>query len=295
MQIQQLFSKAVDRPIEGVIKADDSRHLRTELEEYVVTGEVNKGLGEFCDRYLNETNANGVWISGFFGSGKSHLLKILSLILDREPLPSGERAADLLLPRVEDEILRGELERVVKIPSRSILFNIDQKSDAIGGDRGSPVLEVFVKVLNELQGYYAKLPYVAQFEASLDARGELAPFKAAYGKATGRSWENDLPTINTLENEDFARVYADFFGKFYDEGLRLFDRARDDYRVSIESFAKRVQTYVEKQGKEFRLNFFVDEAGQFIGQDTKLMLNLQTIAESLSTVCKGRAWVLVTS
>jgi len=295
MQIQQLFSKAVDRPIEGVIKADDSRHLRTELEEYVVTGEVNKGLGEFCDRYLNETNANGVWISGFFGSGKSHLLKILSLILDREPLPSGERAADLLLPRVEDEILRGELERVVKIPSRSILFNIDQKSDAIGGDRGSPVLEVFVKVLNELQGYYAKLPYVAQFEASLDARGELAPFKAAYGKATGRSWENDLPTINTLENEDFARVYADFFGKSYDEGLRLFDRARDDYRVSIESFAKRVQTYVEKQGKEFRLNFFVDEAGQFIGQDTKLMLNLQTIAESLSTVCKGRAWVLVTS
>jgi hypothetical protein len=295
MQIQHLFIKAVDRPIEGVIKADDSRHLRTELEEYVVTSEVNKGLGEFCERYLNETNANGVWISGFFGSGKSHLLKILSLILDREPLAGGGRAADLLLPRVDDEILRGELERVIKIPSRSILFNIDQKSDAIGGDRGSPVLEVFVKVLNELQGYYSKLPYVAQFEADLDARGQLEPFKAAYQKATGRAWEKDLPTINTLENEDFARVYADFFKKSLDEGLRLFDRARESYRVSIESFAKRVQAYLEKQGKDFRLNFFVDEAGQFIGQDTKLMLNLQTIAETLSTVCKGRAWVMVTS
>jgi chromosomal replication initiation ATPase DnaA len=85
-KIHQLFLKPVDRPIEGVIKADDARHLRTELEEYIVTGEVNKGLSEFCERYLNETNANGVWISGFFGSGKSHLLKILSLILDREPL-----------------------------------------------------------------------------------------------------------------------------------------------------------------------------------------------------------------
>ena len=295
MKIHELFLKKVDRPIEGVIKADDSRHLRIELEEYVVTAEVNKGLSEFCERYLNETNANGVWISGFFGSGKSHLLKILSLILDREPLSGGGRAADILLPRIEDEILRGELMRITKIPSRSILFNIDQKSDAIGGDRGSPVLEVFVKVLNELQGYYAQLPYVAQFEADLDARGQLSSFKAAYHKATGRTWEHDLPTINTLDNEDFARVYADFFSKSIDEGLRLFDRARESYRVSIESFAQRVEAYLAKQGKDFRLNFFVDEAGQFIGQDTKLMLNLQTIAETLSTVCKGRAWVIVTS
>jgi hypothetical protein len=294
-QIHQLFLKPVDRPIEGVIKADDARHLRTELSEYVVTAEVNKGLSEFAERYLNETNANGVWISGFFGSGKSHLLKMLSLILDREPLAGGERAADILLPRIKDELLRGDLARIVKIPSRSILFNIDQKSDAIGGDRGSPVLEVFVKVLNELQGYYAKLPYVAQFEAGLDARGQLEPFKAAYQKATGRTWEKDLPTINTLDNEDFARVYADFFNKSYDEGLRLFDRERENYRVSIESFAQRVQAYIGKQGKDFRLNFFVDEAGQFIGQDTKLMLNLQTIVESLSTVCNGRAWVVVTS
>lgn len=294
-QIQDLFLKPVDRPIEGVIKADDARHLRTELEEYVVTAEVNKGLSEFCERYLNETNANGVWISGFFGSGKSHLLKILSLILDAGTLPDGVHPADLLLPRIEDEILRGELIRATRIPSRSILFNIDQKSDAIGGDKGSPVLEVFVKVLNELQGYYAKLPYVAEFEAGLDARGQLSSFKLAYLKKTGRTWENDLPTISTIDNEDFARVYAGFFDKDYAEGLRLFDRARDSYRVSIESFAQAVKAYLDRQGKDFRLNFFVDEAGQFIGQDTKLMLNLQTIAETLSTVCQGRAWVLVTS
>lgn len=176
-QIKDLFIKPIDRPIEGVIKADDSRHLRTELEEYVVTADVNKGLTEFCDRYLNETNANGVWISGFFGSGKSHLLKMLSLLLDRQLLADGARPADLLLPRIEDEILRGELMRATKIPARSILFNIDQKHDSVGGDRNSPVLEVFMKVLNELQGYYASIPYVAQFEADLDARAQLAPLQ----------------------------------------------------------------------------------------------------------------------
>jgi hypothetical protein len=187
IKIHELFSKPVERPIEGVIKADDARHIQTEVEEYVVTREVSKGLCEFTERYLNETSSNGVWISGFFGSGKSHLLKMLSLILDNEELPSGARAIDIILPRIEDELLRADITRVAKIPSRSILFNIDQKSDAIGGDNESPVLEVFVKVLNELLGYYAKQGHIAQFEYDLDSRGQYAPFKDAYAKATGRN------------------------------------------------------------------------------------------------------------
>ena len=78
-------------------------------------------------------------------------------------------------------------------------------------------------------------------------------------------------------------------------GLKLFDRQREGYRVSPEDFAKRVKVYIDKQGPHFRLNFFADEVGQFIGQDSRLMLNLQTIAESLATICEGRAWVFVTS
>jgi predicted AAA+ superfamily ATPase len=144
MQIHELFTKPVERPIDGVIKADDARNLQTELEEYVVTRDVAKGLSLFTERYLNETAANGVWISGFFGSGKSHLLKILSLILDGKVLPGGMRPADLVLPKIEDEVVKADLIKATNIPSRSILFNIDQKFDGIGGDRSAPVLEVFV-------------------------------------------------------------------------------------------------------------------------------------------------------
>lgn len=183
MKIGDLFVKPVDRPIEGVIKADDDRNLLTETEEYVVTGEVAKGLSELIERYLDETNSNGVWISGFFGSGKSHLLKILSLALENRTLPGGFQAADVLISRIDDEFLKADLQKAVKIPSRSILFNIDQKSDAIGGDRESAVLEVFVKVLNELQGYYAKQGHIAQFEYGLDSRGELDAFKKTYACA----------------------------------------------------------------------------------------------------------------
>jgi len=295
MKIKELFVKPVDRAIEGVIKADDERNLQTEVEEYVVTAEISKGLSELTERYLEETNANGVWISGFFGSGKSHLLKILSLVLDNRELPSGVHASDLLLPKIEDEILRGDLQRAIKIPSHSILFNIDQKSDAIGGDPESRVLEVFVKVLNELQGYYSKQGHIAQFEFDLDSRGELEGFKEAWANETGRTWEEDRPVVETLENETFAKVYSDHFGKDYEEGLKLFDRQRAAYKVSPEDFAQRVKAYIDSQGADFRLNFFADEVGQYIGDDSKLMLNLQTITESLATICEGRAWVFVTS
>ena len=295
MRIHELFGKPVERPIDGVIKADDARHLQTELEEYVVTRDVARGLGIFTERYLEEVTANGVWISGFFGSGKSHLLKILSLILDARSLPDGTRPADIILPKIEDEIVKADLVKATSIPSRSILFNIDQKFDGIGGDHGSPILEVFVKVLNELQGYYGKQGYIARFEHDLDQRGDFAPFKETYLRVNGATWEKDREAIATARKTAFARAYAEHFGVPESEASTLMRQVRDDYRVSIESFAQMVKDYIAKQPPGFRLNFFVDEVGQFIGQNSKLMLNLQTVAETLGTVCEGRAWIFVTS
>ena len=295
MQIHELFLKPVDRPIDGVIKADDDRNLQTELEEYVVTRDVARGLGTFTDRYLTELTANGVWISGFFGSGKSHLLKILSLILDGKPLESGIRPADIVLPKIEDEIVKANLRKATSIPSRSILFNIDQKFDGIGGDHSAPILEVFVKVLNDLQGYYGKQGYIARFEHDLDVRGDWVPFKETYLRVNGATWETDREALGTARKAAFAKAYATHFGVAEAEASTLMGQVRKDYRVSIESFAQMVKDYIARQPAGFRLNFFVDEVGQFIGADSKLMLNLQTVAETLGTVCDGRAWVFVTS
>jgi hypothetical protein len=295
MKIRDLFVKPIDRLIDGVIKADDMRHLQTELEEYVVTKDVTKGLSEFTDRYLNQRAINGVWISGFFGSGKSHLLKILSFALDEASVVGGVRAAEILLPKIQDEIVQGDFRKAVAIPSRSILFNIDQKFDGVGGDRSAAILEVFVKVFNEMRGYFGKQGYVAKFEQDLDSRGDFAPFKETYLRITGAEWERDREAIATARKAAFAKAYASHFGVSEAEALTVIRDTREDYRVSIDSFALMVKEYIDKQPSGFRLNFFVDEVGQFIGQDSKLMLNLQTMAETLATVCDGRAWIIVTS
>src|SRR5690625_5976265 len=77
--------------------------------------------------------------------------------------------------------------------------------------------------------------------------------------------------------------------------MGILEKYRSQYRLSIEDFAEEVQAYIEKQPAGFRLNFFVDEVGQYIADNVKLMTNLQTIAESLATKCQGRAWIVVTA
>lgn len=294
MTLKTIFHKPVDRPIEGVIKADDEASLRLEIEEYVLTNEVEKRLESFLDAYNNYEGANGVWVSGFFGSGKSHLLKMLALLLENRQI-DGVTALELFLPKCgENEILRGDLNRAVKIPSKSILFNIDQKADVISKTQIDALLAVFVKVFDETCGYYGKQGHIAQFERDLDSRDLYEPFKTAYQTLAGKSWHKGREQA-LLEAKNIAKAYAEVTSGDETAALGILDKYRSQYRVSIEDFAEQVSAYIERQPAEFRLNFFVDEVGQYVADNVKLMTNLQTIAESLATKCRGRAWVIVTA
>ncbi|MCG8600904.1 MAG: BREX system P-loop protein BrxC [Verrucomicrobiales bacterium] len=295
--IRDILEHDVGRDIDGVIKAADDRRLKTEVEEYVITRELRPKLENLLEEYNNPGSANGVWISGFFGSGKSHLLKMLAYLLENRDV-DGISVCERFLTKKEiadDAFFRSALEDAAKIPSKSILFNIDQKADAIGGDPDAQLLEVFAKVLNETQGFYEKQDYIAHFERGLWKEGNLDAFKAAYEEESGSTWEEHLDDIDVLENDTFARTYATFFNKSEEEGLKVFDRLREKHRVSVEEFASRVKGYLDTLPAGTRINFFVDEAGQFIGRRSRLMLNLQTIAEALAVECDGRAWIFVTS
>jgi len=294
MTLKDIFKKPVDRPIEGVIKADDEASLRLEIEEYVLTHEVEKRLETFLDAYNNYEGANGVWVSGFFGSGKSHLLKMLALLLEDRQV-DGMSSLDLFLPKCGgNEILRGDLKRAVGIPSKSILFNIDQKADVISKTQIDALLAVFVKVFDEMCGYYGKQGHIAQFERDLDSRGLYDQFKSCYESTAGRTWQKGREQA-LLEGTNIARAYAQVTGGDETAGIGILDKYRSEYRVSIEDFAEQINAYIDRQSPDFRLNFFVDEVGQYIAENVKLMTNLQTIAESLATKCRGRAWVIVTA
>ena len=150
MKIKQLFEKQIDRPIEGVIHADDARQLRLEVEEFVLTQQIESRLAVFLDAYNDPAGkTNGAWIYGFYGSGKSHLLKMLALLLENREL-GGNKTLDLFVTKTEDEILKSDMRKAVAIPSKSILFNIDQKAPVINKQQVDALLAVFVKVFDEM-------------------------------------------------------------------------------------------------------------------------------------------------
>lgn len=147
MKIKDLFLKPIDRPINGVIKADqmDAASVWQELEEYVVTKQISDYLGKFFDAYLaaidnpNDpaiTERMGVWVSGFFGSGKSHFIKILSYLLEnleaQNPSSGEKRTANQFFDqqKIKDIMLMGDIQRATKGTTDVILFNIDAKADS---------------------------------------------------------------------------------------------------------------------------------------------------------------------
>jgi hypothetical protein len=293
MNLNEIFLKDVNRSIEGVVKADDVDHLGIEVEEYVFTNDAAKSVGPLLEEYTNYTNANGVWISGFFGSGKSHLLKMLAHLLgdvEGQAFPR-EQVSDSFLSKTDDAMLTASLKKAATIPAKSLLFNIDQKATLIAKDQTDALLKVFVKVFDESRGYFGNDGAVARFEEDLDKRGQYEAFKATFEKLAGVDWSQGREQT-ALEAHHIDNAFSEINGGANPGIIAQYQKS---YAVSIEDFANSVKAWIDLQEPGYRLNFFVDEVGQFIVDDVKLMLNLQTIAESLNTKCKGQSWVVVTS
>lgn len=295
MQLANIFAKDITRHFEGVVKAADERHLRTELDEYVLTDEISRNIENLLEEYTDYRHANGVWISGFFGSGKSHLLKMLAHLLGEVEGSSVSRAevVEEFIGKAQQPTLRGKLRNAAQIPARSLLFNIDEKAELTSKDQRDALAGVFVKVFDEARGYYGSNPPLARLEKDLDRAGFYEQFQDKFEEISGIPWREGREQ-SIFVSHDIDQAYAAVRGERAVEGI--LQRYENTNTLSIEAFAKEVGEWLRAQDDpRLRINFFVDEVGQFIGTNTQLMLNLQTIAETLNTQCGGRSWIFVTS
>ena len=301
MQIKDMFEKKIDRDIKGVIKVgqSDEENVYQELDEYVVTKELLKHFRDFFDNYEKGINGStdkmGVWISGFFGSGKSHFLKILSYLL-KNSVVEGKKAIEYFTDgkKIDDPMLIAKMTNSGTISSDVMLFNIDSKGSAKVGSGKEAIVEVFMKVFNEMQGYCGSIPYLAEFERQLDNEGRFEEFKEKFEEIAGAPWEKKRQAFAVIQDKIVKTIVAmDFMSE---EAARNWCKnAKGSYDLSIEKFVSLVKEYCEKKGPNHHVIFLVDEIGQYIADDTQLMLNLQTIVEDLGTACRGKAWVIVTS
>ena len=285
MKIYDMFQKDIDRQINGVIKVmqTDDENRRQELEEYVITRELRKHFGSFYDHYEQSvdgaTDQMGVWISGFFGSGKSHFLKILSYLLANEEI-GGKRAIDYFEDKFSFDPLRyAMMRRVSEVPTETILFNIDAKSP-MGKDQDA-ILRVFTKVFYEHCGYYGDDMKVAALERFLDRQGRLEAFKEAFEAVNTEPWATAREAFAFWEDDVVAALTQT--AGMSENAARNWFNGEETAEMSIERLGREIAEYVDGKAPNFHLVFLVDEIGQYIGDNSGMMLNLQTLVEELGS------------
>ena len=301
MKIKDMFAKKIDREIQGVIivgQGDDT-NVSQELEEYVVTRELQKHFADFFSAYrkgiVGITPKMGVWISGFFGSGKSHFLKILSYLLENRQV-GDRKAMDYFVEdkKIVDPVVLADMKLAANTSTDVILFNIDSKSETNGKQNKDAIVNVFLKVFNQMQGFCGSIPHVADLERRLVEEGRYEEFKATFEEEYGDPWEESRQDFDFIQDSVVDALVS--MGFMSEAAARNWcEKAVEPYTISIEDFARRVKAYIERKGSNHHVVFLVDEIGQYIGDDSKLMLNLQTVTEELGKECMGKAWVIVTS
>ncbi|MEI7527039.1 MAG: BREX system P-loop protein BrxC, partial [Mariniphaga sp.] len=296
MNQQDIYKNSITRDIGGVIYSNDDRHLIQELGEYVLTKELMKPklLPELFEALAKPKVNSSVWISGYYGSGKSHLLKMLSLVLNNKEI-NGEKSADIFYSKAEGDFdLQANVKKVSKIQNKAILFNIAAKADGFDSSESftDRVLMVFMKSLNESYGYHPIYPEIAEIERQLDQNGLFDKFRDNYYKHCNFSWELHRNDVTWHLNELIA-VYAQTRNITPAESRDIINQHRNNYKIDIETFARLVNKHCENDNH--RIVFCADEVGQFIADDMDKMLSLQTIAENLAVQTDGKAFIIVTS
>ena len=305
MQIKDLFTKDINRPINGVVKADqlETSTVFTELDEYVITNELAKHFEEFFDAYMPSvrdpkakaaSGKLGIWVSGFFGSGKSHFIKILSYLLQNINATDGKidrSAIEFFKDKNLDGFLMGEIDTAITKENTVILFNIDSRANTDDGD--DAILKVFLKVFNEQMGFSGDHPHIAHLERELDQRGVFTKFKEEFTALTSAQWVEERDAYD-FYRDDMADALGKVTNQSTESARQWVEQLENNFTLDVSNFCKWVKEYLDAN-EERRVLFFVDEVGQFIGNNTQMMLKLQTITENLGTICEGRAWVVVTS
>ena len=209
---------------------------------------------------------------------------------------AGKKAIDYFVDdrKIADPMVLADMQLAADTPTDVVLFNIDSKSDGGSKQNKDAIVNVFLKVFNEMQGYCGAMPFLADLERRLNEEGRYEEFKQKFEENYGDAWMDSRQDFDFIQ-DDIVDTLVDMDFMSEAAARNWCEKAAEPYKISIEDFAKRVKAYIDRKGNNHHVAFLVDEVGQYIGDDSNLMLNLQTVREELGKECNGKAWVIVTS
>lgn len=295
--IKNLFANDIHRRIEEVIKVDQTSDdvLRDEISEYVVTDAIRAHYTGIFEAYSETPNKPhegiAIWVSGFFGSGKSSFAKMLGLSIENRAI-AGVPAADRFAQKASDKKLQVLLKTInEKIPTHAVIFDVSTDRGIRTGNQS--LTEIMYGLFLQSLGYAKDLD-LSELEIALEEQARLEDFEAAYRKLFDKEWASEKGKVAFALSEA-SRVLHSLDPQTYPMADSWVKAVKNKADISPGKLAERANELMKRRRPGQSLMFVIDEVGQFVARDVQKMLDLQAVVQSLGVKGRGKHWIVVTS
>ena len=299
--IRDLFdsSRRLTRPIEKVITYQNrsEEQLRAEISEYVVTSHIEQSFEELLGKMQvaqqgGGGNEIGVWVSGFYGSGKSSFTKYLGFSLDRSMTLGGDPFLKLLQNQIPSASARAMFNQVSNVYDAAVLF-LDLASEMLAGASMEDISTVlYLKVL-QWAGYSEDLK-VAELERMLEGEGKLDAFKARAKEELGGIDWNEVHNQPLAANQIASQLATEFYPNLFKNASDFGDLTLHVSKAENKRAEEMIDLIRRKSGKK-NILFIIDEVGQYVSAKPSLILNLDGLAKNLKQIGGGTVWIFATA
>jgi len=284
--INQILQLNLEEDIKNVIDLEDrSEHeIQQEIESYIVTEGIGQHLYNFTNQFSSNIKETGVWLSGFYGSGKSYFGKMLGYIIDNQMI-NGTPARDRFIPRLKGVTDEGLIENAIRnldtINSRVVFLDVAKQNTDLG-----LAFTLFTNLLKNL-GLRDDIYGYMEFDLLLD--GKFDEFKALAIKLEGQEWD-ELKKSNRKVAKTMSTIFKEmgYSESEYNDTKETYGKAIDNF--SAIKFKEELEKYLKINNDE-ALVFVFDEASEAISQEKFTLLDLEGISESLSSI-KNNVWTI---
>lgn len=306
MQLAEIFERKIDRVINSAVVVSNQKEATVDAEivEYVFTPDLIEKLYHFLDTVLNKkVGKTGIWINGYYGSGKSHFIKYAHYCLDSA---NSAKAFEHYLKNVKvyqensdfSEVSESNVKllknKIEQTHIENIIFNVEDETDDVSGEK---LTRIFLSMLNRFRGYNSSdIPLAILFEKYIDKKGVLAEFKTRLQKESGFNWETQAADVASYELDTILKLAKSLVPEMDTDSLRVKLSNPETFRVTIkDTLIPELKDYLAEKDNNFRLIFLVDEISQYIGNNKELLLNFQNIIERVSEDCNNQVWIACTA
>lgn len=311
--VRDTIERSLANEPQSVVRVSETAKLRPDLQEYVLTDQLARELAKVLERVIEaaraggtETDRVGIWVSGFFGSGKSHFAKLAGHLLADTPVGNGDTARGLftqhLQPGRQADARLAELfqeARTSVVRAHLVPFDITARgSEAAERNVGLTFLRAFYDSLG-----LSSVVAIAERELDLQAAGKYQQFKDLFEQQSGHSWDEEkhLTLSSALISECLAEVQPERYSTA-DLAHQSLNLAMDEAErhLTIDGVVDRLLRWLDGQQKKAghapqRLVFVADEVGAWAGRDLNRIEQLRSFVELLGERGRGRIWLLATS